>query len=197
MFRKTQKGSVMTNIVQPQDAHDPGGKVRLKLKGVFSSDAEFSPCGRYRHSLMRDWTKPGDSPRPLLWIGMNPSVADITANDPTVGREVDFTKRWGYSRYFKGNMLDWRATNPKDLPKAATGLACSADNLPALLRMAHDAEAIVLAYGKLPKGFETLVADHIAALRGANKPLWCLGKNADGSAKHPLYLKKTLTPLPF
>ncbi|WP_306112847.1 MULTISPECIES: DUF1643 domain-containing protein [unclassified Roseovarius] len=169
--------------------HDPGGKVRLKLPDGVIGGATFSPCGRYRQALTRDWTPEGAAPRAILFVGMNPSVAAADISDPTCHRELMFARDWGFTRYLKGNMLDWRATSPKDIP-ADAAQACSADNIPALVAMAEEAETLVMAYGKLHKRFNPVVAEVLGAMARTGKPLMCLGTNQDGSAKHPLYLRK-------
>lgn len=174
-------------------AHDPGGKVRLKLPDGVVGGATFSECGRYRQALTRDWTPEGAAPRAVLFVGMNPSVAAADVSDPTCHRELMFARDWGFTRYLKGNVLDWRATLPKDIP-ADPALACSPANIRALVDMAHEAELIVLAYGKLHKRFQPVVQEMLRAMEATGKPLQCLGLNKDGSAKHPLYLRKD-TPL--
>ncbi|QGX99776.1 DUF1643 domain-containing protein [Roseovarius faecimaris] len=170
-------------------AHDPGGKVRLKLPDGVEGGATFSDCGRYRQALTRDWTPEGEPARAILFIGMNPSVADAAASDPTCHRELMFARDWGYTRYLKGNMLDWRATSPKDIPPDPA-LACSAANIPSLVEMAREAETVVMAYGKLHARFQPVVREVFDAITALGKPLQCLGVNKDGSAKHPLYLRK-------
>lgn len=174
-------------------AHDPGGKVRLRLPDGVIGGARFSDCGRYRQALTRDWTPKGESPRAVLFIGMNPSVADAAASDPTCHRELMFARDWGFTRYLKGNVLDWRATSPKDIP-VDPDIACSAENIPALVEMAREAELVVLAYGKLHKRYDDIVREGLRAVAATGRPLKCLGLNKDGSAKHPLYLRKD-TPL--
>jgi len=169
--------------------HDPGGKVRLKLPDGVVGDATFSDCGRYRQALTRDWTPEGTAPRAVLFVGMNPSVAAADVSDPTCHRELMFARDWGFTRYLKGNVLDWRATSPKDIP-ADPALACSPANISALVDMATEAELIVLAYGKLHKRFQPVVQEVLRAMADTGKPLQCLGQNKDGSAKHPLYLRK-------
>lgn len=179
----------------PEHRHDPGGKVRLRLPKGVTGGATFSECGRYRQALTRDWTPEGVRPRTVLFVGMNPSVADADASDPTCHRELIFARDWGYTRYLKGNVLDWRATSPRDLP--GPDLACSPANIPALTAMAEETELIVMAYGKLHARYATLVAEAIAALAATGRPLRCFGRNKDGSAKHPLYLRKDAPLHPF
>lgn len=176
-------------MTSPDELHDPGGKVRLRLPDGVIGGATFSPCGRYRQALTRDWTPEGAAPRAILFIGMNPSVAGAEVSDPTCHRELMFARDWGFTRYLKGNMLDWRATSPKDIPKDAAA-ACSPANIPALREMGAEAETVVMAYGKLHARYQPVVHEVIAAMRAMDKPVMCLGLNKDGSAKHPLYLRK-------
>lgn len=176
-------------MTAPQDRHDPGGRVRLALPEGVTGGATFSDCGRYRQALTRDWTAPDAVPRAVLFVGMNPSVADAAASDPTCHRELTFARDWGYTRYLKGNVLDWRATAPRDLPHDPA-LACSPANIPALVAMAREAELIVMAYGRLPPRYAATVRAAIAALAATGPPLRCFGLNKDGSAKHPLYLRR-------
>lgn len=169
--------------------HDPGGKVRLRLAGGVVGHAEISPCQRYRCWLSREWTPYGQAPKSILFLGMNPSVADAFASDPTVNREEGFARLWGYNRYFKGNILDWRATKPADLPHDVT-TACSDRNLEAILVMAQQSEIVVAAHGKLHKRYQSVVERTMAAIKDVGTPIKCFGKNLDGSPKHPLYLRK-------
>ncbi|WP_135506669.1 DUF1643 domain-containing protein [Roseovarius aestuariivivens] len=171
-----------------EDAHDPGGKVRLRLPEGVTGEAVFSDCGRYRQVLRRDWTPKGAAPRAVLFVGMNPSVADAEASDPTCHRELVFSRDWGFTRYLKGNVLDWRATSPRDLP--APELAASRSNIPALVEMAEEAELVVMAYGRLHKRYGGIVRETVAAVAATGTALKCFGLNKDGSAKHPLYLRK-------
>jgi len=176
--------------------HDPGGKVRINLPNGVTGGAVFSPCGRYRQVLTRDWTPKGKEPRTIMFVGQNPSVATADVSDPTCDRELGFARRWGFTRYVKTNMLDWRATEPKDVPHDLE-LARSSENLPAILREAEVAEEVLLAYGKLHKRFAPIVDETLDMLRKTAIPLSCLKLNKDGSAGHPLYISKTTERFPF
>lgn len=179
-----------------QKTHDPGGKVRLRLPEGVRGDARFSACGRYRQTLERYWPTEDEASRAILFVGMNPSVADADVSDPTCHRELTFARDWGYTAYLKGNILDWRATSPKDIP-TDPALARSPQNLPALMDLAQQADLIVLAYGKLHTRFASIVAETVSTLAMTEKPLRCFGLNKDGSAKHPLYLRKDASLIPF
>ena len=175
------------------ETHDPGGKVRLKLPGGIVASAEMSPCTKYRYSLERIWdiTKPT-----ILWIGMNPSTADALHDDPTCAREMTFSKTWGYGQYWKANVMDWRATFPKDIPTDPQEAISSAGRQK-LLAMASTAKMVIAAWGKPPGKLELEARALAKTLQGLNITLYCLGTNQDGSPKHPLYLKKSLTPIPW
>jgi len=127
---------------------------------------------------------------------MNPSTADALVDDPTCAREQGFSRRWGYTRYLKGNVLDWRATFPTDVPKDPA-LASTPANAAALAAMALEAEAVVAAWGKLPHNLAPLAHTALALLATFGKPILCLGVNGDGSPKHPLYLRADSVPRPF
>lgn len=174
------------------DKHDPGGKVRLPLMPGVKGDATFSPDGRYRQ-LMRRWLGDAFPERYVLFIGMNPSTADATVNDPTCAREWTFAQREGFDAMVKANVGDYRATDPKML-LAPGGEASSPDNLPAIRKAAAGAGLVVLCHGKLNKALAPAGQALIEALREDGVPLWCLGTNGDGSPKHPLYLRAD-TPL--
>lgn len=168
--------------------HDPGGKIRLALPPGMRGSATFcGPADCYRPMLRRAW---GPEPTPYaLWIGQNPSVAGATVNDPTVAREVAHTRRMGLTGYWKANVADYRATEPKSLQTATVPL-CSPDNLAGIVDAALHAERVVLAFGALTwKPMRTLAEDMVAELRRLGRPLWCLGTTADGSPRHPLYVR--------
>ena len=46
---------------------------------------------------------------------LNPSTADETSNDPTVGRCQRRAVQMGYGGLYVGNIFAWRSTDPKGL----------------------------------------------------------------------------------
>lgn len=176
--------------------HDPGGKSRLRLPHDVRGDAVFSPCGRYRHALSRDWTAANATPRAILFVGLNPSVAAEEVSDPTCHRELCFARDWGFTRYLKGNVLDWRATSPRDIPHDP-GEARSPENLRIVLEMAIESEVVVMASGNVHRRYGQAETDMLNGLRRLGKPLMCLGRNKSGAAKHPLYIRKDAPLIDF
>ena len=174
------------------NAHDPGGKVRLALMPGVKGDATFSADGRYRQ-LMRRWLGATFPERYIMFIGMNPSTADATVNDPTCAREWTFAQRERFDAMVTANVGDYRATDPKML--LAPGVAAvSPENLPAIRKAAAKAGKVVLCHGKLNKALAPAGQELVAALKADRIALWCFGTNGDGSPKHPLYLRAD-TPL--
>lgn len=167
--------------------HDPGGKVRLRLAAGVHGDAVISEDGRYRQ-LMRRWIGDAFPERYILFIGMNPSTADATVDDPTCAREWNFARRDGFSAMIKCNIGDYRATDPKMLVQPGV-VAVSPANLPAIRAAAAAADRVVLCHGKLNRALADAGRQTVEALRADGIDMWCLGTNADGSPKHPLYLR--------
>ena len=173
-------------------AHDPGGKVRLALMPGVKGDARFSDDGKYRQ-LMRRWVGEDFPDRYVLFIGMNPSTADATVNDPTCAREWTFAIREGFSAMVKANVGDYRATDPRMLLVPGV-VPVSEQNLPSIRQAAKNAALVILCHGKLNKALAPSGKALVDALRADGVELWCFGTNSDGSPKHPLYLR-TDTPL--
>lgn len=182
----------MTLLEWPHTTHDPGGKVKIPLPDHVTSDATFSTCGRYRQLLMRVW----DSDLPyIMFVGMNPSTADHTHDDPTVRKECAYARKWGYGGLIKCNVMDYRVTNPKGL-LAADVMPCSELNLPIITKQLSLVDQVVAAWGKLPNKLKHHADKLHHVLIDHKKTITCLGVNLDGSPKHPLYVRgdKQLEP---
>ncbi len=71
------------------------------------TDAKLSDCRIYRYALWRIW----DDAKPLvMFIGLNPSTADETEDDPTIRRCISFAQNWGYGGLYMANLFVFRAT---------------------------------------------------------------------------------------
>ena len=84
------------------------------MKKYSETDAPITEDGKYRYYLTRVW----DYKKPtLLFIMLNPSIADSNNDDPTIRRVVDFAEYWGYGGIYVGNLYAFRSTDPKGLLK--------------------------------------------------------------------------------
>ena len=140
--------------------------------------------------------------RSILFIGLNPSMAEANVDDPTCRREVEFARDWGYTRYSKANVIPYRATSPKDLSHVGDmegdeWQAAVERNVGEIRRLAAESGKVVLAYGRLPANAPTrciqALNDALSAARESapeSESLFCFGLNKDGSPKHPLYLRR-------
>lgn len=153
--------------------------------------AHFSECSRYRYWLQRDISPPVERIRSrCLWVMLNPSTADCTVNDPTIGRCMGFTARWGFDDMEVVNLFAWRDTNPKMLllPKTKP-IAVGPDNDDWIRLRARDADLVVCAWGA-HKFVKERSVDVLAILKKHVPPalIGCIGRTRDGYPKHPLYV---------
>jgi len=152
-------------------------------------DASLSDDGVYRYWLSRRLSM---GERAVVFVGLNPSTADATQDDQTIRREVDYARRWGFDLYWKGNLYAYRSTDPAHLRPLDDLTAVGPLNQESLRWLAQKAEIIVCAWGGEPlKPSAQRLAQQLQLQPNARY----LQLNADGTPSHPLYLKKTLTPL--
>ena len=130
----------------------------------------------------------------VMFIGLNPSTADETLDDPTIRRCIGFSKAWGYGALCMTNLFAWRDTDPKAMKRAP--LPVGQDNLRHLKECAAGAGLVIAAWGKDGKFAcqDDLVRKELYL---NNIRLHHLGLNDDGTPKHPLYLKGSTLPAPF
>lgn len=137
----------MTSSVASEPKHDAGGKVQLRLRKNVIGEAVLSPCERYRPLLTRDWSD-GQPTETILWIGMNPSTALENIDDPTVFKEQKFSDKWGFRKYVKCNVMDYRSTDQSALVRSDIE-PCSDANLATITQAAKTAGMVMLAHGSL------------------------------------------------
>lgn len=159
----------------------------------------FSECRKYRYTLWREWdidllSGSADDLRHgekfVMFIGLNPSTANETEDDPTIRRCVSFSKRWGYGAFCMTNLFAFRATDPKEMKKHPTPEG-SMDAF-YLSWIAQHAGLIVAAWGKHGAHLnqDKITLDFVSKLGN----VYHLGLNKDGTPKHPLYLKSDSRP---
>ena len=137
-----------------------------------------------RYRLWRIW----DDKRPLiLFILLNPSIADTTANDPTIRRLISFAQKFNYGGLYVGNLYAHITPYPEDL--RSLDLKSEQENIKHVKGMMHLCEEVVYAWGNngmLPQWLKDL----------EDQPL-CFGYTKSGQPKHPLYLSKKTKLVPF
>lgn len=157
------------------------------------SGATTSHCGTYRYNLYRLW----DTARPLaLFVMLNPSVADHTADDPTIRRCRSFALAAGCGGIEVVNLFAYRATHPRNLPgsdQEAIGPERDAHIVAAAHRAAASGEGsrIILAWGaqkRATRAQEEAVVSLLSSVLGPSCPLYCLGVTKAGKPRHPLFV---------
>tara|TARA_R110002126_G_scaffold161549_12_gene309408 strand:+ start:3079 stop:3555 length:477 start_codon:yes stop_codon:yes gene_type:complete len=151
---------------------------------MLRSDAVFSDCRKYRFALWRVWDEALPS---VMFIGLNPSTADESANDPTLTRCIRYAQSWGYGGVCMANIFAFRATDPKVMMSVPDPVG--ADNDRWLLELSQSAGLVVAAWGNTGRYMGR--SDHV---RNLIPNLHCLKLNKSGEPAHPLYQKTQIQP---
>lgn len=135
--------------------------------------------------------------RLIMWIGLHPALVDDVSRDPTLRRIEAFSSRLGYTGFVVTNLFALRTSRPLQLTTAEDPIGPEND---AVLRaVAKSCEGIVACWGS--NGSLQRRDDRVTEmLRNAtSKPMQSLSRNADGSPKHPLYVRwdTVLTAYPW
>jgi hypothetical protein len=152
--------------------------------------ALFSPCRTWRYSLTRD-VAPLTGKGCVAFIGLNPSTADETRDDPTIRRCIGFAGRWGFAELKMLNLYAYRATDPRDL-FWRDGDIVGPDNDSVITKVADESDLVICAWGAFQAARERArtVFDIVAAP-------YALGLTLTGAPRHPLYVKAETLPQPF
>ena len=150
----------------------------MKKSAILSEDR------KYRYVLSRIWdeTKPK-----VMIIGLNPSTADETEDDPTIGRCISFSKSWGYGGVYMLNLFAFRATQPKDMFNAQNPIGL--ENNSYIEIYSKKVDKIVCAWGN-----HGTYKNRGNEIREKFDKLFYLKLNQTGEPAHPLYLKSELVP---
>lgn len=130
-----------------------------------------------------------------MFIGLNPSTADETKDDPTIRRCIRFASDWGFGGLVMTNLYAYRATNPIDMRRQGRA-AIGESNDEWLVELAEKAGIVVAAWGANVGP----VLGRDARVRKLVPELRVLGLTKHGFPRHPLYMKAdsqpALWPLP-
>ena len=141
--------------------------------------AKFSNCGNYRFYLSRGW---GEGPT-IMWLCINPSSATDLVDDDTSRKLTRHSRRLGFGRLFLLNVMDYRATDPDQLP---LGGEVSPANIPEITRCARWADTTVLAFGRLRNRRAWKENARRATDACGGNALMRAVANGDGSPRHPV-----------
>ncbi len=153
--------------------------------------AHISRCGKFRYQLRRYWGGNGGT---LLFVMLNPSVADGLVDDPTIRRCIRFAVDGGFAGLEVVNLFAFRATDPRDL--AANGYPVGPENDFAIADAAINAREICVAWGVAPAA-EARAQQVMGFLHRFVRTTMCLRITRGGWPGHPLYLPAACKLQPF
>jgi hypothetical protein len=140
-------------------------------------EAIFSDCGKYRYLLVRVWNP---ELKPLVCFGLNPSTANAESDDPTIKNLVRLLQNEGYGSLYMMNLFALVSPYPDDL-RTCPDPVKENDDWIAKICMGQD---VAFCWGNFKQA--EYRAKKVKKMFNTAK---CFGKNANGSPKHPLYLK--------
>lgn len=139
----------------------------------------------YRCTLSRTW----DSTKPtVLFIGLNPSIADENIDDPTITRCINFAKDLGYGTLLMANLFAFRSTYPKEIYLIDDPIG--KDNDYYLLECVKQSDLIIACWGN-----NGTYMDREKIIKELVPNLYCLQKNKNGTPHHPLRLPRDINPI--
>jgi hypothetical protein len=157
--------------------------------------ALFSGCKKYRYSLWRRFQYDVRPERMVAFIGLNPSTADATKNDPTVTRCINYSKAWGYGGYVMLNLFAYRATDPREMKSQVDPVGIENDEC--ISEVCRSVDKVILAWGNHGKHKDRELQVVSWFKRSCQEKAFCLSINSNGSPSHPLYLPSSLWPKPY
>ena len=137
-----------------------------------------------------------------LIIGLNPSTAGAKEDDHTIRKEKEFTRRWGWSGFWKANMfvcIETHSKKLKQMPLAVATGHTAADRV--LEELIPRVPVIVVCWGSaVPKEHRSriqLVCEKIRLFKDPIATVLCFGLSQDGNPLHPLMLSYDTPLMPY
>lgn len=161
----------------------------------------FGKTKRHRYVLGREW----DSAKSrVMFILLNPSIADSEIDDPTCRRGIGFARRLGFGSMIFCNLFAFVSTNPDVLKSKwleSKLLGCTSEwldlvgpkNSEHIQQEAKDADTIIVAWGARSNWRR----DEEVVCLLAERELKCLGKTRYGAPRHILYLPYAANLVPY
>jgi hypothetical protein len=145
--------------------------------------ATFNVTRTHRYQLTRTWDR---DRAPMVFVMLNPSTADAFVPDPTITRCLGFARRENTGDLVVVNLFALRSTDPSVLDGHPNPIGHSNDRF--LIESVQDAAVVVAGWG-VPGQLGDRDREVAGLLAERGVELMCLGRNKDGSPKHPLYVR--------
>jgi hypothetical protein len=163
----------------------------MKYSAGFGPGAEKSI---YRYTLRRDWTdEPGlfNSMKKncVLFLMLNPSVADMRKDDNTVSKCMRLARTWGYGAIEVRNIFALRSTDPRGLKAVADPVGPENDKAIIDCASSQETGLIIAAWGN--HGSYLQRSSQVRQiLQQIGKPVFAFGITSQNEPAHPLYQKE-------
>lgn len=154
-------------------------------------NAVLSNCATYRYALWRTLQRQlvplvDEEGGTVLFVMLNPSIADDVEDDPTIRRCLGFARREGFARLAVANLFAIRSTKPERIAVHPDPVGPLNDAW--ISQLAAEAELIVVAWG----ASRYASAERIEAVKGilaeSGRPVCCLGLTSSWQPRHPLFV---------
>lgn len=154
--------------------------------------AEFSKDRMYRYALWRIWNEDKSL---IMFVGLNPSKAHETKDDPTIRRVMRFAYDWGYGGFYMMNLFAWVTPYPSELNLTRDPVG---ENDQWLEKISLQAEMIVFAWGAFGEAKNRrVIRDRAQTMISRYPGAYCIRKTNGGHPCHPLFLPANLKPQLF
>jgi hypothetical protein len=157
-------------------------------------EAIFDVDRTYRYSIKRIWEP---SKKKVVFICLNPSTADEYEDDQTMGRCIDFSKRWENGTYGSVqvvNLFAFRTKDPKILKQSLDPIGELNDKY--IINAVKNADLVIAAWGE-NGSFKRRDRDVLDLIKKETKQINCLDVLKGKQPKHPSRAKKDLSLIPY
>lgn len=148
---------------------------------IVNTGADVEMGNRYR--LWRVWAPEALS---VLWVMLNPSVADAGKDDATIRRCIGFAKRWGYGGIEVVNLYSVISTDPRRLRDLGYPNGPRADAAIHDVLTEGTVGMVVYAWGNGGMPSRARQIDDLVTSWGFDPK--CLGHTKSGRPRHPVRL---------
>lgn len=153
---------------------------------ILASGAIMSADERYRYRLDRDVQEEG---LVAAYFGVNGSTAGPVEEDQTTKKWRGFSLQNGFRKYIAANPFAYRATDVRELAKAADPVG--PENARYLTEIIAEADVLVPCWGnrdKVPRHLHHHFENLLDQIFDSGKPVRIFGLTQSGDPKHPLML---------
>ena len=141
--------------------------------------AIFSDCRKWRYALWRIWN---ERLRRVMFIGLNPSIADEVNNDATINRCMKLAGLWGFGGIYMLNLFALIDTNPKIIKYHTDPIGV--ENNKYLMEYAGKVDLVIGVWGN--GGAYSGRGNEVMRMF---PEMYCLKMTKKNQPHHPLYLK--------